>query len=58
VHGARDGLLDVEKLSDQELEVLQQQCERLRKGVMRIPRHDKSRRGMAVVRNSGVQEVD
>ena len=31
VHGARNSLIDLEKLSDQELEVLQQQFERLRK---------------------------
>ena len=32
VHGARNSLIDLENLSDQELEVLQQQFERLRKG--------------------------
>jgi low affinity Fe/Cu permease len=31
VHGARNSLIDLETLSDQELEVLQQQFERLRK---------------------------
>ena len=31
VHGARNSLIDLEILSDQELEVLQQQFERLRK---------------------------
>ena len=31
VHGARNSLIDLENLSDQELEVLQQQFERLRK---------------------------
>ncbi len=31
VQGARNSLIDLEKLSDQELEVLQQQFERLRK---------------------------
>ena len=31
VHGARNSLIDLEYLSDQELEVLQQQFERLRK---------------------------
>ena len=31
VHGARNSLIDLEMLSDQELEVLQQQFERLRK---------------------------
>jgi len=31
VHGARNGLIDLENLSDGELEVFQQQFERLRK---------------------------
>jgi low affinity Fe/Cu permease len=31
VHGARNSLIDLENLSDQELEVLQRQFERLRK---------------------------
>ena len=31
VHGARNSLIDLENLSDQELEILQQQFERLRK---------------------------
>ena len=50
VHGARNSLIDLENLSDQELEVLQQQFERLRKkGDAHTPTRQ-TRRHMAVVR--------
>ena len=56
VHGACNSLIDLENLSDQELEVLQQQFEHLRKRVMRSPRHDKFRRNIAPDRNRMVRK--